>query len=40
MQKELNGPVFYLRAKLFLGDLLKVVKEREPPFTQEGLRAN
>lgn len=38
VQKELNGPVFYLRAKLFLGDLLKVVKDKEPLFTQEGLR--
>lgn len=38
VQKELNGPVFYLRAKVFLGDLLKVVKQKETLFTQEGLR--
>ena len=33
IQKELNGPVFYLRAKFFLGDLLQVVKHHEPLFT-------
>jgi len=38
IQKELNGPVFYLRANLFLGELLKVAKRKEPLFTQEGLR--
>ncbi|WP_210517441.1 hypothetical protein [Hymenobacter terricola] len=36
VQKELNGPVFYLRANLFLGELLRVVKHKEPLFTQEG----
>lgn len=38
LQRELNGPVFYLRGKLFLGDLLKVAKGRERLFTQSGLR--
>ena len=38
IQRELNGPVFYLRAKLFLGDLLKVMRNRQPLFTQDGLR--
>jgi hypothetical protein len=38
IQRELNGPVFYVRGKLFLSDLLKVVKDRQPLFTQEGLR--
>ena len=38
IQRELNGPVFYLRANLFLGELLKVVKGRDRLFTQEGLR--
>lgn len=38
IQRELNGPVFYLRAKVFLGDLKRVVKGKEPLFTQEGLR--
>ncbi|MDB5233120.1 MAG: hypothetical protein JWR44_113 [Hymenobacter sp.] len=38
VQKELNGPVFYLRANLFLGELLRVIKSQEPLFSQEGLR--
>ena len=38
IQRELNGPVFYLRANLFVGELLKVVREKSPLFTQEGLR--
>jgi hypothetical protein len=38
VQRELNGPVFHLRAKLFLSDLVKVVKNKERLFTQEGLR--
>jgi len=40
VQKELNGSVFYLRAKIFLGDFIKVVKNRELLFTQEGLQAD
>jgi hypothetical protein len=38
VQKELNGPVFYLRANVFLGELFKAMKEKEPIFSQEGLR--
>ena len=38
IQKELNGPVFYLRGNLFLGELLKVMKHKEPLFTQEGFQ--
>jgi len=38
IRKELNGPVFYLRANVFLGELLKVAKGREPLFTQAGVR--
>ncbi|MCI1189241.1 hypothetical protein MON38_17590 [Hymenobacter sp. DH14] len=38
IQKELNGPVFYLRANLFLGDLIKVLKDKEPLFTQTNMR--
>ncbi|MDO7853814.1 hypothetical protein [Hymenobacter convexus] len=40
VQKELNGPVFYLRANLFLGELFKVVKDREPLFTQANMQAD
>ncbi|WP_125921438.1 hypothetical protein [Hymenobacter lapidarius] len=39
IQRELNGPVFHVRAKLFLGDLIKVVRGRQRLFTQEGLRS-
>lgn len=38
IRKELNGPVFYVRANVFLGELLKVVKDRDPLFTQAGMR--
>ncbi|HEX8505892.1 MAG TPA: hypothetical protein VF630_11025 [Hymenobacter sp.] len=38
IQRELNGPMFYLRAKLFLGDFIKVVRQKQPLFTQDGLR--
>ena len=38
IQKELNGPVFYLRANLFLSELMKVMKNKQPLFTQQGLR--
>ncbi|MBO2008127.1 hypothetical protein [Hymenobacter negativus] len=40
IQKELNGPVFYLRANLFLGELIKVFKEKEPLFTQTNMRGS
>ncbi|HYE77238.1 MAG TPA: hypothetical protein VEI97_04555, partial [bacterium] len=35
---QLDGPIFYARAKLFLGDLYKVVRGRQRLFTQQGLR--
>ncbi len=38
IQKELNGPIFYLRANLFLGELKKVWKDKEPLFTQQNIR--
>lgn len=38
IRHELNGPIFYLRANILLGPLLKVVKGKEPLFTQNGLR--
>jgi hypothetical protein len=36
--KDLNGPIAYLRAKLFLGELVKVARGRQRLFTQKGLR--
>ena len=40
IQKELNGPVFYLRANVFLGEFIKVLKDQEPLFTQANMRPN
>ena len=38
VQRELNGPVFYVRAKLFLSDLIKTVQFHQRFFSQDGLR--
>ncbi|AWM32885.1 hypothetical protein [Hymenobacter nivis] len=38
VRKELSGPIFYLRGKLFLNDLVAVVRGRERLFPQKGLR--
>ena len=38
VQRELNGPVFYVRAKLFLSDLIKVARFHRRFFSQDGLR--
>jgi hypothetical protein len=37
-ERELNGPVFYGRVKLSLGDIYKVMRGRQRLFTQQGLR--
>jgi len=37
-QREINGPVFYGRVKISLGDLYKIARGRERVFTQHGLR--
>lgn len=39
VRKELSGPIFYLRGKLFLNDLVAVVRGRERLFSQKGLRS-
>ena len=38
LENELSGLIFFGRAKLFLGDLYKIVRGRQPLFTQEGLK--
>jgi hypothetical protein len=38
IRRELGGPVFYVRANLLLGPLMKVVKGKTRLFTQDGLR--
>ncbi|WP_157887036.1 hypothetical protein [Hymenobacter sp. PAMC 26628] len=39
VRKELSGPIFFLRGKLFLNDLVAVVRGRERLFSQKGLRS-
>lgn len=40
IQRELNGPVFHLRAKILLGPLLRIVRHHERLFSQDGLRVH
>ncbi|GAA3923077.1 hypothetical protein GCM10022406_06600 [Hymenobacter algoricola] len=40
LQQELNGPVFYGRAKISLGDLYKTLRFKRRLFSQHGLRAD
>ena len=40
IQHEVNGPVFYLRAKLLVGPLWHTVHRHERLFTQEGIRVH
>ncbi|MCR5889220.1 hypothetical protein LRS06_15895 [Hymenobacter sp. J193] len=37
LESELNGPIFFGRVKLFLGDLYKIVRGRQRLFSQQGL---
>lgn len=36
--QSINGPIFYFRVKLYLGDLVRTVRYHQPLFTQKGLR--
>ena len=38
VRRELSGPIFYLRGKLFLNDLVAVVRGHERLFSQKDLR--
>lgn len=40
VRSEISGPIFYLRAKILLGPLVKTVRDRERIFSQKGLRVN
>jgi hypothetical protein len=40
IRRELGGPVFYLRANILLGPLVKVVRGKARLFTQDGLRVH
>lgn len=37
-RRELSGPIFYLRAKILVGPLIRLVRKQEPLFSQDGLR--
>jgi len=38
VRRELSGPIFYIRAKLLIGPLLKTVRTHEPMFSQKDVR--
>ncbi|RYY18256.1 MAG: hypothetical protein EOO36_08630 [Cytophagaceae bacterium] len=38
IRRELSGPVFYLRANLLLGPLVRIKKHKQRLFNQDGLR--
>ncbi|TDN38115.1 hypothetical protein E4631_23670 [Hymenobacter sp. UV11] len=38
VRREISGPVFYVRAKVLIGPLIRVVRNREPLFSQKDLR--
>ena len=40
VRREISGPVFYVRAKLLIGPLIRVVRRREPLFSQKDLRTH
>jgi hypothetical protein len=40
VRREVSGPIFYVRAKILLGPLIKTVRNREPLFSQKDLRVN
>lgn len=40
VRRELSGPIFYVRAKILLGPLVKTVRNHEPLFSQKDLRVN
>lgn len=40
VRRELSGPVFYVRAKIMLGPLVKLARNHEPLFSQKEVRVN
>ncbi len=38
VRREISGPIFYLRAKVLIGPLIRTVRHQEPLFSQRGLR--
>jgi hypothetical protein len=40
VRREVSGPIFYLRAKVLIGPLIKIARNREPFFSQKDLRVH
>ena len=38
IRHELNGPIFYVRAKIGIGPLIRIARQHDRLFSQEGLR--
>ena len=40
VRNEISGPIFYVRAKILIGPLVRLVRRHEPLFSQKGLRVH
>ena len=40
IRDEISGPIFYVRAKILIGPLVRLVRRREPLFSQKDLRVH
>ena len=40
VREEISGPIFYVRAKILIGPLVRIVRHHEPLFSQKGLRVH
>ena len=40
VREEISGPIFYVRAKILIGPLVRLVRRHEPLFSQKGLRVH
>ena len=38
VREEISGPIFYVRAKILIGPLVRLVRRHEPLFSQKNLR--
>ncbi|MEJ7660532.1 MAG: hypothetical protein WKG07_13420 [Hymenobacter sp.] len=38
VREEISGPIFYVRAKILIGPLVRLVHRHEPLFSQKELR--
>jgi hypothetical protein len=40
VRREVSGPIFYVRAKILIGPLIKIVRHHDPFFSQKELRVH